>query len=865
MLDLALNRGEADYRWLAMLGYRAGDLPDCNSDLWRLLMHADDRCHFELALQTVRPEGEPFGSFEARLQHRDRGYIWFLHRFKILSRDPTGRPVRVAGATIDIAERKRVLDAFNRTRELLEQTNRVARVGGWELQFEPPSLFWSETTREIHEVPANYEPELNNAIAFYKEGYSRERIAGAVTQAMTEGTPFDLELQVITARGNELWVRAIGKAEFVEGCCRRLFGTFQDIDAQRKSRDKIAEQSEFLDRIVMGLPEGFALFENNGRILRVNPAFCGMTGYSATELTGQVPPYSFWPVAEAGALIVFTRQSSPQRVFPDSMELVFRRKNGETFMALVNPATIRDATGTPLYSFATIQDVSERKRAEAALFESQQLYAGLVASAPVGVFKTDAAGQCLFANATCCAIVGLKSAEILAQGWLSALPSSDRFAVQAEWRQALATKSAFSRECRIVRADVADRWVLVQTAPLQDPAGILVGYIGTLTDTTERKRIEDALREADRQRTEFLALLAHELRNPLNPIRNAVKLMQQTADLSEQEWCREVIDRQVNHLARLIDDLLDVSRIAQNKLELRREPVQLQDVIETALSMTQGLVDQRSHAVTVTLPHGPVWLDGDPVRLSQVFMNLISNAAKYTAEGGRIRIRGVLAGDQVAVSIADNGAGIARDHLPYVFDMFFQVPETRQFALGGLGIGLSLTRQLVEMHGGKVHAYSDGPGDGSEFVVRLPVEKRLELVPRAPEAHATGPMASRHRVLIVDDHPFAADSLARLMRARGQDARTARDGEAALVLVEEFRPDWILLDIGLPGMDGHEVCRRVRRLPGGDSIRIVAVTGWGREEDRAQSRAAGFDHHLVKPVDFAELASLMDPCPAESV
>jgi PAS domain S-box-containing protein len=862
-MDLALNRGEADDRWLGMLGYRPGDFPDFNLDLWQRLTHAEDRSNFERALGAMQADGELLGSFEARLQHRDQGYLWFLHRFKILARDPTGRPVHVVGATFDNTERKRVIDAFNRTCDLLEQTNRVARVGGWELQLEPLSLFWSETARDIHEVPAGYEPELNRAIAFYKEGYSRERIAEAVTQAMNEGTPYDLELPIITARGNELWVRAIGKAEFVDGRCRRLFGTFQDIDAQHRSRDKISEQSEFLDRIVMSLPEGFALFENNGRILRVNPAFCAMTGYSATELTGQVPPYSFGPVDSAETPVEIAWQSSPLWVFPDSMELVFQRKNGETFMALVNPATIRDANGAPLYSFATIHDVSERKRAEAALFESQQLYAGLVASAPVGVFKTDAAGQCLFANATCCAIVGLDSAEILAQGWLSALPSVDRVAVQAEWRRALATKSAFSRECRIAPAEGADRWVLVQTVPLLDPAGILVGYIGTLTEITERKRIEDALREADRQRTEFLALLAHELRNPLNPIRHAVKLMQQTADHSEQEWCREVIDRQVNHLARLIDDLLDISRIARNRLELRREPVQLQSVVETALSMTQGLVDQRRQSVTVSLPPQPVWLDGDPVRLSQIFMNLISNAAKYTTEGGRIEIRTVLAGEQVAVSIVDNGAGIPREHLPHLFDMFFQVPETRRLALGGLGIGLCLTRQLVELHGGTIHAHSDGPGEGSEFVVRLPVEKRLELAPRTPESRATGAIASRHRVLIVDDHPFAADSLARLMRAQGQDARTARDGHSALVLVDEFRPDWILLDIGLPGMDGHEVCRRVRRLPGGDAIRIVAVTGWGREEDRVQSREAGFDHHLVKPLDFAELASLMDPCPAE--
>lgn len=863
-LDLATGQGDVDDRWLAMLGYERNELPGFGFGDWLRLVHPDDRSRFLAIHELIAPLDDPFGSVEARLAHRDGRPIWFLHRFKVLSRDEAGRPRRLAGATIDITERKRVIGEFNRTREILEQTNRVARVGGWELQVDPQVMYWSDTTREIHEVPPGFVPHLDAAIQFYKEGWSRERITEATSNAIASGTPFDLELQVVTARGNELWVRAIGKAEFVGGRCRRLFGTFQDIDAQRKSRDKIAEQSEFLDRIVMGLPEGFALFENNGRILRVNPAFCAMTGYSATELTGQVPPYSFWPVSEEAAPDApQSRPSTPLRTFHDSMELVFRRKNGEAFVALVNPATIRDATGTPLYSFATIQDVSERKKAEAALFESQQLYAGLVASAPVGVFKTDAAGRCLFANATCSAIVGLEVAEIVAQGWLSALAPADRVGVQAEWRQALSMRSAFSRECRIASAEGGDRWVLVQTAPLQDPAGGLVGHIGTLTDISERKRTEDALREADRRRTEFLALLAHELRNPLNPIRNAVKLMQQAADSGEQEWCREVIDRQVNHLARLIDDLLDVSRIARNKLELRREPVQLQSVLETALSMTQGLIDQRRHNVSVALPHRTVWLDGDPVRLSQVFMNVISNAAKYTADGGQIGIRALLAGDSVSVSIVDNGAGIARDHLPHVFEMFYQAPETRQFALGGLGLGLSLTRQLVEMHGGKVLAFSDGPGEGSEFVVQLPVETRVDVVPQPPDGRHSQRLVDRFRVLIVDDHPFAADSLARLMRANGQDARTARDGESALELLEEFRPEWILLDIGLPGIDGHEVCRRIRRMPGGEQARIVAITGWGREEDRNQSKAAGFDHHLVKPVDFAELVRLMTTNPVE--
>jgi PAS domain S-box-containing protein len=404
-------------------------------------------------------------------------------------------------------------------------------------------------------------------------------------------------------------------------------------------------------------------------------------------------------------------------------------------------------------------------------------------------------------------------------------------------------------------------------SPLFDAQGQVRGCVASFLDITERKRLEAELRqraerlaEADRRKDEFLAMLAHELRNPLAPIRNAAHVLHLIgpADANVRK-ATEMIQRQVQHLSRLVDDLLDVSRITRGKITLRKEPVELAAVVAQAVETTRPFLDARQHELRVSLPDEGVQVEADTTRLAQVLANLLTNAAKYTPEEGHIRLTVEARAGEAVVRIQDDGMGIAPELLPQVFDLFTQGDRSLARSEGGLGIGLTLVRRLVELHGGTVEAQSEGPGKGSEFIVRLPT-----LPARAPNAAAEGKgryASSPCRVLVVDDNKDAAESLAMLLRVAGHDVRTANDGLTALEMAKIFRPEVVLLDIGLPRMDGYEVARLLRKQPGLEGAVLIAVTGYGQEEDRRRTREAGLNAHLVKPVDLADLDKVFAACP----
>jgi PAS domain S-box-containing protein len=377
-------------------------------------------------------------------------------------------------------------------------------------------------------------------------------------------------------------------------------------------------------------------------------------------------------------------------------------------------------------------------------------------------------------------------------------------------------------------------------------------------DVTEQKRAERALREADRRKDEFLATLAHELRNPLAPIRNSVQILKLVgAPDPAAQSALAMIERQLQHTVRLVDDLLDVSRITRGKLQLRRERVDLAALLGQSLEISRPQAERAGHRLEVALPPGPIHLDADPVRLIQVFLNLINNACKYTEKGGLIRISVERAGDWATVRVTDSGIGIAPEHLGQIFEMFSQLGERAERAQGGLGIGLSLARGLVEMHGGSIEAQSAGLGRGSSFAVRLPVE--IE----APEPDGAGAPEQAcapggcPRVLVADDNADVADSLAMLLGLHGCAVEVARDGLEAVAAAERFRPDLVLLDIGMPGQDGNAACRQIRAAPWGRAMTLYALTGWGQDDDRRRSEEAGFDGHLVKPVEPEVLLRLL--------
>ena len=378
--------------------------------------------------------------------------------------------------------------------------------------------------------------------------------------------------------------------------------------------------------------------------------------------------------------------------------------------------------------------------------------------------------------------------------------------------------------------------------------------------TTELRASEARLLEAGRRKDEFLATLAHELRNPLAPVRNAIHFLKlRGPGTPDVQWASDIIDRQVQVMGRLIDDLMDVSRINRGRLELRRAPVALEQVIADAVETIQPQIDGAGHKLTVLQPPVRLLVDADRTRLAQAFMNLLSNAAKYTDPGGQIEVRVVAEGGTAAVSVRDSGIGIAPHRLQGVFEMFSQEEAALSRSRGGLGIGLSLTRRLVQLHGGSIVASSEGPGKGSQFLVRLPLHEKQpvsdESTPAAEQPQLSAPGGLR--ILVADDNQDAAESMALLLEVMGHEVRQAHDGQAAVEAAATFDPQMVLLDIGMPRLNGYEACTRIRAQSNGAARTVVALTGWGQPQDMLRSREAGFDHHLVKPVDMEALTSLI--------
>jgi PAS domain S-box-containing protein len=412
-------------------------------------------------------------------------------------------------------------------------------------------------------------------------------------------------------------------------------------------------------------------------------------------------------------------------------------------------------------------------------------------------------------------------------------------------------------EVVIERPDGQRLVALAHANPIWHESGNLLGAVNVLVDISERKRSEERLREADRGKNEFIAILAHELRNPLAPIHNAVTILTRAAASgADREWAVYVIRRQAKQLARLVDDLLDLGGIANNKLQLERSPVDVAEVVAAAVEISRPLIDERGHALQLDLPARPLRVHGDAMRLAQVVSNLLNNAAKYTLPRGRIWLTAEQANDEAVLTVRDTGIGIPADMLPRIFDMFTQVDRSLEHSRGGLGIGLTLARRLLALHGGTIGAHSDGPGKGSCFTVRLPLTDQ----PGRATVDVGGSAAEELlplRVLVVDDNEDAAESLSMLLGFAGSQVRRARDGLAAVSVAEEFRPQAVLLDIGLPKMNGYDSARAMRRRPWGKDVLLIALTGWGQDADRRRSEEAGFDHHLVKPVDFPELLALL--------
>jgi PAS domain S-box-containing protein len=546
------------------------------------------------------------------------------------------------------------------------------------------------------------------------------------------------------------------------------------------------------------------------------------------------------------------------------------------------------------------QEIQSRNTLEKALRLSEERYRSLTIATTQIVWTTNPLGEIVEVTPSWCTFTGQNEAAVKGHGWINAVHPEDRLDAMTSWQQAVATYAIYDAEYRLYRHDGEYRHVVDRGVPVLEADGTIREWVGTCTDITdrklaeealqksheeleihvrdrtselacinealsneiaERKRMEQELRENDRHKDEFLAMLAHELRNPLAPILHALQVLKKNDHPDPAlVWGHTLIERQVIHIARLLDDLLDVARIMQGKIRLKMERCDLTKIIMHAVEGCLPLIEARRHQLVLSLSDEPQWLEGDATRLEQIITNLLNNAAKYTEEGGKITLSTERTGNYALIRVEDTGVGIAPDLLAHVFDLFIQADRSLAHSQGGLGLGLTLVRQLVEKHEGTVTAASAGIGQGSVFTVRLSLLPADQSVVEALNAFVSNPpdsLSPALRIMIVDDYVDAAESLAMLLQMEGHEVKTVHCGQQAIEQAQVFRPRVVVLDIGLPDLNGYEVANRLRELPETRRAMLIALTGYGQTEDRNRSRNAGFDHHLLKPVNFEMLSELL--------
>jgi PAS domain S-box-containing protein len=626
--------------------------------------------------------------------------------------------------------------------------------------------------------------------------------------------------------------------------------------------DAVPAAFDELESIYRTAPIGLALIDREGRYARVNDRLAQINGIPAPAHIGRRLRDIVPDLASQAEDIVACVFRTGQPVLDVELEGETRAQPGVRRCWNESWYPLKDDRGRTIAINVVVEEITERKRAEAMLRDHARQLALIADTAPVYIAYCDTEARYKFVNRPYAARLGLTPADCIGKR-IPEVVGATAYAAFREQVETVLRGECVEFDVGVPYAALGERFMHCSYAPEFDGAGRVVGFVAAVTDITERRRIEEALRlseeklkEADRRKDEFLAMLAHELRNPLAPIANAVHLLRQDpAGRPARQQAHAIIERQTGHLARLVDDLLEVSRITTGRIRLHMERIAAGGVIERAVETVRPLIEHRRHALTVALPPAPLWLYADAARLEQVVVNLLNNAAKYTDEGGRIGLSVECDAGHMVLRVRDSGIGIGAELLPHIFDPFTQAARSLDRSHSGLGIGLSLVQRLVSMHGGTV-AVQSAVGQGSEFTVRLPLaEAPREVYATVPEPAAeTGrPL----RVLVVDDNVDAAQSLSMLLEVSGHVVWVAHNGMAAVETAIEYRPHVVLLDIGLPKLDGYEVAQRLRADATCANMVLVAMTGYGQAADRERAKSAGFDHHLVKPVDFSNVEELL--------
>jgi PAS domain S-box-containing protein len=700
----------------------------------------------------------------------------------------------------------------------------------------------------------------------------RARVQEAIAEAMARGGAYRCEYRARRNDGTYSWVEANGRVECdAAGNAVRFPGVLLDHGERHRVEAELDQATALLRTFIEAVPGVVYAKDREGRLIIGNRGVSELLGVPHEGFIGRTDRELIADQAQAEAVMATDRRIMDSGL-AEQVEEEIRLADGSPATWLSTKAPLRDAEGSVVGLIGASLDITDRKRINTALRLSEQRSALALDVAQLGTWTLDPASGAVSLDARSVQIVGADPGR---EGFTR--EDLERRVHPEDWPRVAASLQAalapagdglFAEEFRLVHSDGRVVWTMARGQVTFDGSGdsrMPATMIGTVFDVTERRRMIETLEQGDRRKDEFLAMLAHELRNPLAPIGTAAQLLRMApGDQARVEQAAQIISRQVAHMTEMVDDLLDVSRVTRGLVQFDREPVDVRAIIAAAVEQAEPFVQVRRHRLVTESSGTAAIVLGDRHRLVQVVSNLLHNAAKYTPQGGTITLSIAASDDEVAIRVSDNGIGMDAQLVPQVFDLFTQGERTLDRQQGGLGIGLALVRSIVQLHGGRVSAHSAGSGQGSLFAVLLPRAAGVEL----PAPEAPGPQQGPHRrtVLVVDDNRDAADTLAVVLRVLGHDVTVAADGQEALALAAG-REDWdaFILDIGMPDMTGHELARRLRQAIGARPARFIALTGYGQAQDQAMSREAGFDHHLVKPADLADIQALLGratPAPA---
>lgn len=690
---------------------------------------------------------------------------------------------------------------------------------------------------------------------------SRKTIPNPITQMLTQGINAVISEQAVLQRADHREIpieQTAAPIRDVSGAITGAVFVFRDCTSRRTIEREMSERERRFRRVFESPLMGIGIGTAQGNLLEANDVYLDLIGCRREQINFASLSWDGKPQGQS-PLDENTQRELEEKGACRPFERTYTRTDGTRVPVLISAARLMDDQNRIVIF---VVDLSQSKRAEAALRESEARFRVLSECMPQKVWTAGRDGQFEYLNNMFLEYTGLPAERMAGWSWTNVVHPDDLKLHLNAWNESLSTGNMLEIEHRVRKHTGEFRWHLARALPVYKPDGEIAMWVGTNTDIHDQKQSEAMLREEHHRKDQFLALLAHELRNPLAPLSNAIQVFPSVQnDPAHCTTLLGIMQRQVRQMTRLIDDLLDLARITTGRMRLRRERIVVENVVSAAVEAVQPLVCERQHKLTVRLPEEELWLDADSARLAQILINLLHNAAKYTDSKGQLSLDVERSGTDVLFRVRDNGAGIAREMLVKIFDLFMQIDLTLDRAQGGLGIGLTLVRTLVELHDGSVTASSDGIGKGSEFIVRLPLLNVTALPPSSTNGeHRTQLMPSTLpvlHILVVDDVQASAKTFALMLQTLGQVVEVAFDGPTAISLAKEKQFDLVFLDIAMPGMDGLEVARRLRSIPEFGGTMLVALTGFGQEEDRVHSLHAGFNDHLTKPTSLDLLKEVL--------